>query len=219
MRPSRRSTLLAVLIAIGCNGFVGEATVNAPAAEKSARSMTALDRARAALNRRGSGEAVGDISLAGYSFSRELEIGEGLHVIVISSNLAGGLAVFRGDGSAVVTQPTREITWVQLFDLDEDGVSEIVTEEIDGRGTGVLEKTFRVYRVTANQVVEIWSGQSFRRHAPDENRMVETSAFLRFDRSGAGRNGRLTHLTVDASHQQNEAVYEWREGALHRTPQ
>jgi hypothetical protein len=141
-----------------------------------------------------------------------------LHVIVISSNLAGGLAVFRSDGSAVVTQPTREITWVQLFDLDEDGVSEVVTEEIDGRGTGVLEKTFRVYRVTANQVVEIWSGQSFRRHAPDESRIEETSAFLRFDRSGAGRNARLTHLIVGASIQQ-KAVYEWRDGALHRTPE
>jgi hypothetical protein len=65
MRNSRTSMLVAVLLAIGCNGFVGEATVKAPAAEKAVPSMTALDQARAALNRRGSGEAVGNISLAG----------------------------------------------------------------------------------------------------------------------------------------------------------
>jgi hypothetical protein len=70
--------------------------------------------------------------------------------------------------------------------------------------------------VTTNSVVEIWSGQSFRRHAPDKNHIEESNAFLRFDRSGGGRNARLTHLIADASGQQNEAVYEWRDGGLHR---
>jgi hypothetical protein len=65
MRDSRTSMLLAVLLAIGCNGFVGEATVKAPAAEKAVPNMTALDQARAALNRRGSGEVLGNISLPG----------------------------------------------------------------------------------------------------------------------------------------------------------
>src|SRR5215212_8445746 len=89
MSAFRRSMVLAILIAIGCNGFVGDATVRTATAAKTP-STTALDRARVALSRRAPSDALGDISTAGYSFSRELEIGGGLHVIVVSSNLAGG---------------------------------------------------------------------------------------------------------------------------------
>jgi len=216
MRDTRTSILLAVLLAIGCDGFVGEANIQAPATEKA--SMTPLERARAMLKHPGPGEMIGSISLAGFSFSRELEIGAGFRVIVISSNLIGGLTIFRNDGAMVAAHPTREITWVQLFDLDEDGVSEVVTEEIDGRGTGVLKKTFRVYRVMPNNVAEIWSGQSFRRRAPDENHVEESNGFLRFDRGGGGRNTRLTLLIIDASNKQDEVVYEWRDGRLQRMP-
>jgi hypothetical protein len=125
---------------------------------------------------------------------------------------------FASDEAAVATHRTREITWVQLVDLDEDGVSELLTEEIDGRGTGVLEKTFRLYRATDRNVTTVWSGQSMRRHAPDENHIEETIAFLRFDPSSAGKNARLTHLVIEASRRPSETVFEWRDGRLHRVP-
>jgi hypothetical protein len=130
--------------------------------------------------------------------------------------MAGGLAAFRSDGSALATRPTREITWVQLFDIDEDGISEVVTEEVDGRGTGVLQKTFRVYRVNAEEIREMWSGESLTRHAPDERHIEQSVGFLRFDGGGAGRNARLTHLLIDVSQNASQTIYEYHNGALQR---
>lgn len=207
----RGATLLLIVGAFGCDGFVGEATVKAPTV--TART-TPLDRARDVLALRAPGAAIGNIQLAGYNFHREMDLGGGLRMIAISCNLGGGLAVFRSDGSAVTTQPTKEITTVQLIDLDEDGVSEVLTEEIDGRGTGVLDKTFRVYRIVGNGVREVWSGESYIRRAPDEHHIEETIGFVRFDGSGAGRNARLTHLVIDPSHREKQTSFEWMNGRL-----
>lgn len=208
----RGTTLLLILVAFGCDRFVGEASVKA--ATTTAAKATALDRARDVLAHRTPGAAIGSIQLVGYNFDREMDIGGGLRVIAISCNLTGGIAVFRTDGTAVATLPTKEITSVQLIDLDEDGVSEVVTEEIDGRGTGVLEKTFRVYRIDGSGVREVWSGESYVRHAPDEHHIEETMGFIRFDESGAGRKARLTHLILDPSHHEKETSFEWTNGRL-----
>ena len=207
--------LLTLSAALGCDGFVGEATMKTPALARP--KVTALERARDVLARRRSDGVIGNIPLAGFNFDREMEIGDGLHVIVISCNLEGGLAVFRRDGTALATQRTKEITAVQLVDLDEDGVSEVVTEEIDGRGTGVLEKTFRVYRIDGSGVQELWSGESYVRHAPDEQHVEETVGFIRFDASGAGKNARLTHVLIDPSHHERIMTFEWTDGHLVKT--
>jgi hypothetical protein len=75
MKVLRGATLFGVLIALGCDGFVGKTPV--PIHSTASAVGTALDRARAILRHPDPGATIGEISLAGYSFSRELNIGGG----------------------------------------------------------------------------------------------------------------------------------------------
>jgi hypothetical protein len=95
-----------------------------------------------------------------------------------------------------VTLPTHEIISAQIIDLDDDGVDERVTDEVDGRGTGVLERTFRIYRSSSSGVDQIWQGASYLRQAPNEVHFTEKLGLVHFDRSGAGEPARLVHAIL-----------------------
>lgn len=56
---------------------------------------------------------------------------------------------------------------------------------------------------------EIWSGESYIRHAPDEQHVDEAMGFIRFDASGAARKARLAHLLIEPSQHPKETVFEW----------
>ena len=212
-----RSVIYLLIVGIvGCTDdrSVGELHASATTrGDAPANTALTLQRARQLLETP-TGSTIGPIALSGYSFHREVEIGKGLRAIVISRNLGGGLLVFGADGVLAEAEETEEITWIQLFDLDEDGVSEIVTEEIGGRGTGVLDKHFSVYRCTPQSIKRVWTGESYSRRSPKPERFEETNGFLRFDASGGGMNARLMHLVVDSSGQQTQKTFEWRNGML-----
>jgi len=158
-----------------------------------------LDGARTILRAPDSGKKIGDIDLTGFGFAREMEIGSGIRVIAISTNDSGGLAAFRNDGSLIQTLKTDKITWLQMFDLNEDGVSEIVTEEVNGRGTGLLQKSFNLYAVSPQEIRKVWHAESYSLDAiPKEvgskPSVKEKIGYLRFDPSGFGRPARMTYL-------------------------
>jgi hypothetical protein len=159
-----------------------------------------LDAARQILADPRASGPLGLISLAGFEFSREVEVGHGIRVIAVSCNLAGGLAAFRPDGSRLATVLTNQITWLQLFDLNEDGVSDLITEEIESSGTGVLKKSFCLYAVSPQTIKLVWRGRSYVREAPwnpSSNAIglvKEEVGFLRLDPSGAGKRARMTYL-------------------------
>jgi hypothetical protein len=162
-----------------------------PLSLETTRRILAADKSTANL---------GSISLDGFEFSRELEVGNGVRVIAVTGAMKGGLAAFRKGGSLITTVSTGRITWLQLFDLNEDHLSEVITEEVNGRGTGILTKSFAVYVLSANAVKNVWRQDSYIRRAPwnpEESKPVidETLSFLRFDSSGAGRKARMTYLT------------------------
>jgi hypothetical protein len=171
-----------------------------------------LQEARAALEVRTHTE-VGAISLNGYSFHREILLGHGMRVIAISRNLGGGLLFFQGE-ACVATRSTSEITWLQVFDVDEDGVAELITEEIDDRGTGVMRKSFYIYRIVTDRVETLWKGSSYDRETLADGTVVERESFLRFDASGAGRNTRVTHLSLASDGDRHEVSLEWSNGRL-----
>jgi hypothetical protein len=175
-----------------------------------------LDAARTALNSPGPGKKIGDIDLTGFGFARELEIGAGIRVIAISTNDGGGLAAFRPDGSSIETLRTGKITWLQLFDLNEDNVSEIVTEEVNGRGTGVLQKSFNVYAVSAHRIKSVWHAESYSLDANSKEvnshgSVKERIGYLRFDPSGFGRRARMAYLlTLPTGVVLTRGTYEMR---------
>lgn len=166
---------------------------------------TELQAARRLLAARSSGDSVsvlGGISLQGYEFHREVEIGQGIRVILISCNLHGGLLSFRSSGSRIASISSNQITGLQLVDLDEDGISEIVTEEIESRGTGILVKNFELYKVSPESLRRLWSARSYYQSVPSQGDGARDPSarredgFLRFDSSGGDKPARLTYLLL-----------------------
>lgn len=142
---------------------------------------------------------LGTISLQGLSYFRDLDLGGGFRVIVVSKDRSGGVALFSPSGLLQDSIGTDEITWIQLFDLNGDGVSELVTEEVEGRGTGVLDKNYKLYRVNSTGIKKLWERRSYSRESlwtsgPAIQNIKEVKCFLRFDGPGAGFPGRMTYL-------------------------
>ena len=166
---------------------------------------TALEDLRRALEAKAAGRepAPGSppIELSGYSFHWQLEPGADLRVVAVSYNLRGAIFVFDAAGSLRARAEIGELSWLQLFDFDEDGTAELIAEEVDGRGTGVLVKSFRVYRLSTSAVEPLWQGVSFSRKALGQDPRTGDSRFelirgyLRCEPSGSGRaRPRLLHL-------------------------
>lgn len=178
-----------------------------------------LEEVRRLLADPQSGGKIGSIGIDGRRFARELEIGAGLRVVVISLRPEGGIAAFRADGSLLGTQSSGEITSVELFDLDEDGTSELMTEEVEGRGTGVLMKTFVLYGVSPKGIQKLWSGESHFRSVPwnpgSREHAQERYGFLRCDPSGGGRtSAQMTYLAQDDNGKWTTKVYELHAGKV-----
>lgn len=146
-------------------------------------------------------QSLPSIELSGYSFHWQLNPGRNLRVVAVSYNLRGDLFVFDADGSPLARAEIGELTWLQLFDFDEDGTAELIAEEVDGRGTGVLVKSFRVYRLSSTTVEPLWQGVSYSQRdlgvdpQTGESRFELTRGYLRCEPSGGGRaSPRLLHL-------------------------
>ena len=180
--------------------FVAGSTVPAAFAQSNGSPIT-LDDARTILKSPDSAKRVGNIDLAAFNFSREVEIGGGIRVIVISTNHEGGLAAFREDGTLIQTLKTDEITWLQLFDLNEDGISEIVTEEVNGWGTGVLRKSFNLYIFSRSAIKKAWQADSYileavPKRATDAPTVNIRTGYVRFDASGFGEPAKMTYVLL-----------------------
>jgi hypothetical protein len=184
-----------------------------------------LEAARRMVSGSTEARTLGAIDLSGLEFAREIQLGEGRRLIVVSASGAGGLAAFRADGSLLQTMATGAITMIQLFDPDEDGVSEVIVEEVEGKGTGVLMKSFVLLVAGRERLTEAWRQPSYRREArsdpaaPSASAPLEIHNFLRFDRSGAGRPARMTYLLgPQGGCSFRERVFELTERGLHQVP-
>lgn len=156
---------------------------------------------------------LGNVSLQGLVYSRELELGAGLRLILLSKDRSGGLALFSAEGVLADSISSGEFTWIQLFDLNGDGISEVITEEIAGRGTGVLIKDYNFYAIVNGQIKKLWQRRSYNfeslwssARAPSKGQ--ESKYFLRFDGPAAGIPARMTYLEpVKADGPYRESVY------------
>ncbi|MFL6232994.1 MAG: hypothetical protein ACJ76N_07660 [Thermoanaerobaculia bacterium] len=195
--PMRRSISLVIVLGTLC------AFVLAAGAKPKERSQITLGALQGALADLRASRPVPEPLrplLTGYQFHWVLELGGGLHLVVISRNLGGALLAFRPDGSLRARKDTQEITWLQLFDFDEDGRAEIILDEIDGRGTAILLRNFHIYRLKDNSIVQVWEGTSYHRKEPpprgEHPATFELArAFIRCEPSGAGiPETRLLHV-------------------------
>ena len=146
-------------------------------------------------------KTLGTISLQGLDYSREIEMGQGFRVIVLSRHMGGGLLAFSPEGSLENSIATDEITWFQLIDLSNDQASQLVTEEVIGRGTGITVKEFRLYAIDKVGIRLVWNRLSYRAESlwnagSSAHQVKETQCFLRFDEAGAGMPRRMTYLEL-----------------------
>jgi hypothetical protein len=163
--------------------------------------------------------------LAGYNFHWQIELGKHSRLVVISRNLGGSLLAFRSDGSLLARTEAGEITWLQLFDFDEDGQAEVILEEIDGRGTGILLKSFHIYRVADGAIRQLWDGLSYQRKllpsGQDGSQVFSLlRGFVRCEPSGGGSlHTRLFHFTERVTPRGSQMVskraYTFSRGRFH----
>lgn len=181
-----------------------------------------LNAARQILSGNKLPRRLGAISLVGFDFWRDLDVGSGIHVLVISCNRSGGLAAYRPDGSEIAALATGEITWIGLFDLNEDGISEVITEEVDAEGTGLLMKSYSLYTVSLKRINRVWKGDSYVYESGSVisgrgRNAIEKVGFLRFDPSGAGEKAKMTYvLTTGTEKTFQKTVFEMNGDTLSR---
>jgi hypothetical protein len=209
--PRRQILLCSIVYALVSSAFLS--------ASGGRSDQITLEETRKILAQPRGTETIANVSLARFQFSREIEIGGGRRVVAISCARSGGLVAFGRDGKSVASVQTGEIISIEVFDLAEDGTSEIITDEIEGAGTGVMLRSFVVYRVTASEIRKIWTGESLFRSTPwnssGNDHTILKRCYLRFDPSGAGQKAKMTYAcTKSDGRQLTERTYEWRGDSL-----
>jgi hypothetical protein len=154
--------------------------------------------------------------------ARELAIGRGLRVRFEPRGIGTALTVVTDESQSAPIE-IGEVAWIQLFDLNEDDQMEVIVEEVQDRGTGVLRKAFCAYRVTPGSLTPLWRGTSYLREASwkpsGAGAIREERGYLRFDRSGAGRQARLTYIEpTKPGMPLRETVLEWQGDGLREAP-
>lgn len=218
---------LAWLLIVVLSGLLSPAG----AANDARQSAITLDSLQHALEAKRAGRPVPDLyraMLAGYSFHWQIGLGGQHRLVAISRNLGGTLLTFRPDGSILARRETAEVTWLQLFDFDEDGQAEVILEEIDGRGTGILIKNFHIYRVADHAITNLWQGLSYQRKLLPSRKGGEPvldlqRGFVRCEPSGGGlEHPRLLHLaervTTRGSRVVSKRAYSFSQGRFHDVP-
>lgn len=192
--------------------------VSTRSGQKPVKAVT-LEEARRLLVEPSSTDVLAGVPLAEFEWYREIDIGGNRRVLAISCSHSGGIIAFGSDGKAFASIPTGAITSFQVFDLAEDGDSMIVADEVVGWGTGLLEKSFLMYRVTTDGIRKVWTGESFFRSAPwtpsGKIQVTEKRCYVRFDPSSAAIEATFTHAcaTGDGRHL-TAKIYEWHDDSL-----
>jgi len=127
------------------------------------RATVTLDQARTLVKEREAGEdvhVVGPISVAGYNWARELEIGSGTRIMAISCNLGGGLLVFDVKGALTGFRRTSEIRSAGIFSLYGGPRLVVLTNERDDTGSGFQHWFYHLYAVD-ERIKELWVGESY----------------------------------------------------------
>jgi len=159
--PSRVLWVLGLLLA---PAIAAQAQARSPASERAERfRLSDLEAGVRAWQRTGETPPGLPVDLAGFNFLWQASPGDGSRVAAISKVHGGYLALFGEGGDLLELFETDEIYYsVLLCDLDQDGVAEVVTDEVKGFGTSYLDRDFHVYKRASDSLVELGSRTSYR---------------------------------------------------------
>ncbi len=148
-----------------------------------------LSTVRRLLDERRAGQEVaslGPISLAGFSFARELQLSPVVRVIVVSCFLGGGLLAFDSHGKMLAAFRTWQILDVGLASLGDGDTFALVTRQEDARGTGVNVVQHHVYRVRAHRIQRLWRGLDHGHWSGWGGTRENAEGYFRFWETGSG---------------------------------
>jgi hypothetical protein len=163
------------------------------------------------------------VSLEGYSFSWELSPSPAAKVIVISRNLSGELYIFDTSGNLVRRLNTGEIVSAQLCELDGGGSAEILLDEVDIRGTGILSRSVHIYTIHGLELptsipLTVYS-RTF--HSPEkaDSYFSHVLGYVRCDPSNKTESGSsLAYLRIEdptpSKKFQQQIILEFRDGMM-----
>jgi hypothetical protein len=118
-----------------------------------------------------------DIDLSGYRYSQELTLGHGLRAISISGFDQGAIFIFSESGKLLAKKKTSLVISIEIVDLDGDGLSEIVTEEQEASGTGILGTSFSIYGIYSNRLLRVWHDLAYSHFYPPEGKSPQERIF------------------------------------------
>lgn len=161
-----------------------------------------LDRAREAIERIRNGSArdelIGSTRLNGFRFAQEVPMPDGRMLLIVSREDGGALILYSARGALLGLTETARILSIQLVHLNNDDTPELVTEQLVGRGTGVRDQDFVVYRVDAGRMVYIWRGEALVHRSPalDGSELTQRIGFVHCFEGMFGEEPKLVHVTV-----------------------
>ena len=162
-----------------------------------------LEEIRAALKSGGDVD-IGSVHVGAAKLVMQVSVSHDRVLMAVKGSSGGALALFKSDGELADAVKVGSVISYQVLDLDEDDVSGIVTDEVEGAGTGILLRQFRLYSLAAtDHVTEIWHAPSFSRKAPwsstEPEPPVKTErGYLAFNRAGAGYPAQMFYALCDA---------------------
>jgi hypothetical protein len=137
------------------------------------------------------------IDLSAYDFHWDLDPGGGLHVVVVGCDHHGYILTFNAAGSLAVAEKTHQIVSLQVCKLENQGIPELITDEVDLWGTGFVQRQFHLYKLSPTETKQIWTAVSFA-FVPHDMPPVPpytgyTRAYVRCDSSGFSEPPRLVY--------------------------
>jgi hypothetical protein len=142
----------------------------------------------------------------------DIALPDGARLRLGSSVTVGCISLLRKNGS--IERRTDPFTSFQLFDFDEDDMPEVLLDETTMKGTGILGRKFRLYRLEPTQVRLIWEAHSFTRESPSAVKPRIEQSLVRFDPSGGALPSRLTHITLGNNRSCSLVVISLERGRL-----
>lgn len=144
--------------------------------------------------------------------SFELPVDESKKAILLVGPWDSILLVFNTAGKLIHQRQLPKVDSVQTLDLDSDGSQEILMDQVDGTGSGLLLKRYHLYSIADHSIRDCWQGDSLVRFiSPGAKPSAEEKlafGFVKLEPARAGFPGRLFHILESRSPNKKESSLE-----------
>jgi hypothetical protein len=182
-------------------------------------SISNLEQLRRAL-KAGDNIKIGSTQVDSVRFASEVRISGDRTAVALGGRYTGALALFKPDGTLAAVIETKTIVSSQFAQLDDDGTLGIVTDEVDGIGTGIIVRRFKLYSTTNGHPFNVlWRAPSYVHKAPwshGEPAHGESLeyGYVRLDPDGSGHPAQMSYAFRDTGGHWSMKLYSLASGSV-----